>query len=206
MKGIDVSKWQGAIDWNALKGKIDFAIIKAGGSDWGFYKDPFFEANYKGAKAAGIPVGAYYFVGNKFWGAESGKVDAQKFLSYLKGKEFELPVYLDVEAQNRARRRDVTEAAKAFCNYMESKKSFVGIYGSEYSTFDEMVYAEELTAYSWWVANYSRQPRKPHAVWQYSDTGRIFGIVGNVDMNSAQGNQLKPIMQAIKKKGLNKWT
>lgn len=205
MNGIDVSKWQCVIDWNTLKGKIDFAIIKAGGSDRGFYKDPFFEANYKGAKAAGIPVGAYYFAGNKFWGAESGKIDAQKFLTQLKGKEFELPVYLDIEAQNRAYRREVTEAAKAFCNYMESKKSFVGIYGSEYATFDEMVYSGELTAYSWWVANYSREPRKPYAVWQYSDTGRISGITGNVDLDHAPDAQIKPIMQAINKKGMNKW-
>ena len=66
IKGIDVSHWQGTIDWNKVKkAGIEFAIIKAGGSDAGFYTDSKWEANYKGAKAAGIPIGAYYFVGYK---------------------------------------------------------------------------------------------------------------------------------------------
>ena len=65
-KGIDVSHWQGTIDWNKIKkAGIEFAIIKAGGSDAGFYTDSKWEANYKGAKAAGIPIGAYYFVGKE---------------------------------------------------------------------------------------------------------------------------------------------
>ena len=61
-KGIDVSHWQGTIDWNKVKAAgIEFAIIKAGGSDAGTYTDSKWEANYKGAKAAGIPIGAYFF-------------------------------------------------------------------------------------------------------------------------------------------------
>ena len=65
-RGIDVSKWQGKIDWNAVKlAGIEFAIIKAGGSDAGFYTDSFYQTNYNGAKEAGIPIGAYYIVGNK---------------------------------------------------------------------------------------------------------------------------------------------
>ena len=64
IKGIDVSRWQGVIDWKAVKADgVEFAIIKAGGSDAGFYKDRTFEQNYAGAKENGISVGAYYFVG-----------------------------------------------------------------------------------------------------------------------------------------------
>ena len=73
-KGIDVSHWQGTIDWNKVKkAGIEFAIIKAGGSDAGFYTDSKWEANYKGAKAAGIPIGAYYFVGKDCVTAAAGK-------------------------------------------------------------------------------------------------------------------------------------
>lgn len=73
-KGIDVSHWQGTIDWNKVKkAGIEFAIIKAGGSDAGFYTDSRWEANYKGAKAAGIPIGAYYFVGKDCVTAAAGK-------------------------------------------------------------------------------------------------------------------------------------
>lgn len=206
MIGIDVSRWQGKIDWKKVKDAgVAFAIIKAGGSDLGLYTDPYFDYNYKEAKAAGVPVGAYYFVGNRFWTADDGKADAKRFLKQMEGKSFELPVYLDIEAQNRAYKRYVTEAAKAFCSYMEEKGSFIGIYGSEYSTFDEMIYCSELTQYSWWIANYSNKPKKPYLLWQYSSTGRVHGINGNVDMNRADDGDLKAVMAAIKKKGLNKW-
>ena len=78
LKGIDVSKWQGSINFKSVKSAgIDFVIIKAGGSDAGFYEDPMFKINYAGAKAAGLKVGAYYYVGSKFQGTESGIVDAK---------------------------------------------------------------------------------------------------------------------------------
>ena len=96
-KGIDVSHWQGNIDWNKVKkAGIEFAIIKAGGSDAGFYTDSKWEANYKGAKAAGIPIGAYYFVGKDCVTAAAGKADAERFLKILKGKQLEYPVYMDL--------------------------------------------------------------------------------------------------------------
>ena len=73
-RGIDVSHWQGAIDWAKVRAAgIQFAIIKAGGSDAGFYTDPRWEENYRGAKANGIAVGAYYFVGPACTSAEDGK-------------------------------------------------------------------------------------------------------------------------------------
>ena len=206
-QGIDVSKWQGVIDWQTVKksGKVDFAIIKAGGSDAGFYQDAYFERNYAECKKHGIPVGAYYFVGNRFWTVEDGVADAKRFLKQLQGKQFELPIYLDIEAQNTAYRRGITEAAQAFCNYLELQKAFVGIYGSEYSTFEEMVYKEDLRQYSWWIANYSRQPRENFLIWQKSSKGVIAGISGNVDLNTADTNKLEAVKNAIKKKGLNKW-
>ena len=137
-KGIDVSHWQGNIDWNKVKkAGIEFAIIKAGGSDTGFYTDSKWEANYKGAKAAGIPIGAYYFVGKDCVTAAAGKADAERFLKILKGKQLEYPVYMDNEAQPASAKVGITEATIAFCETMESAGYFVGIYGSAVSGFKE---------------------------------------------------------------------
>ena len=108
-KGIDVSHWQGTIDWNKVKAAgIEFAIIKAGGSDAGTYTDSKWEANYKGAKAAGIPIGAYYFVGKDCVTAAAGKADAERFIQILKGKQLEYPVYMDNEAQPASAKAGIT--------------------------------------------------------------------------------------------------
>jgi len=156
IKGIDVSHWQGTIDWNKVKeAGIQFAIIKAGGSDDGFYTDSKWEANYKGAKAAGIPIGAYYFVGKDCVSAAAGKADAERFLKILKGKQLEYPVYMDNEAQPASAKTGITEATIAFCETMENAGYFVGIYGSTYSGFKERMDDGRLTPYAHWVAQYA---------------------------------------------------
>ncbi len=156
IKGIDVSHWQGTIDWDKVKvAGIKFAIIKAGGSDAGFYTDSKWEVNYMGAKAAGIPIGAYYFVGKDCVTAAAGKADAERFIKILKGKQLEYPVYMDNEAQPASAKAGITEAAIAFCETMESAGYFVGIYGSAVSGFKERMDDSKLKAYSHWVAQYA---------------------------------------------------
>lgn len=186
IKGIDVSHWQGTIDWNKVKAVgIKFAIIKAGGSDAGFYTDSKWEANYKGAKAAGIPVGAYYFVGKDCVTADAGKADAERFLKLLKGKKLEYPVYMDNEAQPASAKAGITEATIAFCDTMEAAGYFVGIYGSAYSGFKERMDDSRLTAYAHWVAQYASKCTYSgmYGIWQYSSKGSVDGISGNVDLD-----------------------
>ena len=78
--GCDISHWNGAVDFEKLKAQgLQFVIIKAGGSDKGFYKDHKFDDNYRLAKLAGMKVGAYYFVGTGFISAEDGIEDAKRF-------------------------------------------------------------------------------------------------------------------------------
>lgn len=200
-KGIDISKWNGKVDFNAVKAAgYTFVIIKAGGSDYGFYKDPYFESNYKGAKAAGLKVGSYYFVGNKFWGAASGQADAERFYQIIKGKKFEYPIYLDIEAQQRSKKKEITDAAIAFGEYLEKKNYFVGVYGSEFSTFNEMVEKERLKRFTWWVANYSNKPAGDPPVWQCSSTTRIQGHKCNFDKNISNID-FEKIMKGRKKNG-----
>ena len=119
-QGIDVSHWQGDIDWEQVKASgIDFVIVKAGGSDAGFYTDSRFEENYAGAKAAGLMVGAYYFVGALCKSYEDGVADAERFIEMLQGKQFEYPVFIDFEAPDGSDKEGNTDACVGFCQTME---------------------------------------------------------------------------------------
>lgn len=203
-KGIDVSHWQGIIDWTSVKNDgVDFAIIKAGGGDGGFYKDKKFEQNYNNAKNAGIKVGAYYFVGKKCKSYEDGAADAKRFIDIIAGKQFEYPVYIDFEAPDASNKKGNTDACVGFCEVMENADYFCGIYASEGSGFKERLEDARLQSYSHWVARYGRKPasvpERVFGIWQYSSKGRVSGINGNVDMDESYVN----FESVIKRRGLN---
>lgn len=201
-KGIDVSHWNGSIDFTKVKSAgYDFVIIKAGGSDAGCYKDSKFETNYAAAVKAGLSVGAYYFVGNLFYGAEAGEADAIRFIAQLSGKKFDYPVYLDVETTQPTRRDEATQAAAAFCDVMEGAGYFVGVYASAVRGFRECLNHADLTKYAHWVAHYGAAtlPDSDAGIWQYSSKGKVPGINGNVDLDYSYIDYSK----IIKNKGLN---
>ena len=203
-KGIDVSHWQGIIDWTAVKKDgVEFAIIKAGGSDKGLYKDSKFEKNYNNAKSAGVKVGAYYFVGKNCKSYEDGAADAARFIKIIAGKQFEYPVYIDFEAPDTSNKKGNTDACIGFCEVMEKANYFCGIYASESSGFKDRLEDERLQDYSHWVARYGRKPtsipERVFGIWQRSSTGRVKGINGNVDMDESYVD----FESAIKRRGLN---
>lgn len=182
--GIDVSKWQGDIDWEKVKEskRVSFAILKAGGSDNGFYTDKNFYKNYEACKKVGIPVGAYYFAGPKFGSSPgNGLADAKRFYEIIKGLQFEYPIYLDIEAQPIADKEGTTMEAIDFCEALEECNYFVGIYASRISGFKDRLHAELLDVYTWWVADYSNPVPAP--MHQYTSKGSIPGILGPVDLN-----------------------
>lgn len=189
--GIDVSRWQGNIQWNKVKdsGQVDFAILKAGGSDKGFYEDSFFKQNYTRCKEYGIPCGAYYFVGPKFGESiENGIADAMRFANIIEDMRFEYPIFLDIEVTPPSQKDGATLAAMAFCDALENLNYYVGIYGSDVSVFKDRLHVDDLKAYDKWVAKYSTS--KPNYVtqfgmWQYTSKGIIDGIKGYVDCNKA---------------------
>ena len=132
-KGIDVSTWQGKIDWTQVKGAgIHYAILRSSfGSPDPSQVDNQFENNYKGAKAAGIPVGAYHY-GYAVSEAEA-RQEAKFFLDTIKGKQFEYPVYYDVEdngTMGTLFRQALTNVIKAFCSEVEKAGYYVGVYVS----------------------------------------------------------------------------
>lgn len=187
IKGIDVSRWQGVINWKKVKEDgVKFAILKAGGSDAGFYKDRTFEYNYAEAKKAGVSVGCYYFVGKLCKSADDGEADAKRFLEIINGKQFEYPVYIDFEAPDSSNKAGNTDAVVAFCKVVEDAGYFVGVYASEISGFKERLDDSRLQHISHWVAKYGSKPKtnaNVFHIWQYSSKGSVAGINGNVDMD-----------------------
>lgn len=204
MKLIDISHHQGIVDFNKVKNAGYLGvIIKAGGSDNGFYKDARFEEYYAGAKAVGLYVGSYYFVGKNCLSAEDGKEDAIRFAEILKGKQFELPVYMDVEAPASGQKDKVTNAIIGFCTEMENRKYYVGVYASDISGFKEKIdYNKIKDRYTLWVARYGSKPQyvTNYEVWQYSENGVVDGINDNqVDLDECYVD----FPTIIKEKGFN---
>lgn len=186
IKGIDISHWQGKVNFEKVKSSgVEFIILKAGGSDYqSKYKDKKFEEYYKKCKELDIPVGAYFFAGNNV-SSEKGFEDAAYFENLLKNKQFEMPVYIDFEMSNSSKKNANTEYVVSFCQYMESKGFFVGIYASDISGFKDRLNDNKLKAYTHWVARYGNKPKyvKEYAMWQKSSTGKIDGINTNVDID-----------------------
>ena len=200
---IDISHWNGNINFNLVKASgIWGVIIKAGGSDAGLYTDPRFEEYYNAAVSAGLHVGAYYFVGKKCITAADGTADANRFMTMLKGKKFDLPVYLDFEAPAPATKTGNTQAAIAFCRAMEKAGYFTGIYASDVSGFRQRLNSTQLLSFTWWVARYGSVPTQATrnmTMWQYSSSGSVSGITGRVDMNHCY----RDFPSIIRKAGLN---
>jgi len=203
IKGIDISHWQGKVDFEKVKKSgINFVILKAGGSDRGFYEDKTFKRNYEAAKKAGIDVGAYYFVGSNFYGSEAGLLDAKRFLHIIGGCQLEYPVFLDVETTQPARKEEATEAAIAFCEELESNGYFAGIYSSDISGFREKLNHSRLLSYAHWVADYTDPVKecKDHQMRQYSSKGYVDGVENNpTDLDYS----LIDYSKVIREKGLN---
>lgn len=185
-RGIDVSTHQKDINWSQVAASgIQFAIIKAGGSDasYGRYKDSKFEKNYAEARANGIKVGCYYFHGASCTSSAAGVADAQHFLSLISGKTFEYPCYSDLEAPGRATKAGNTDAVIAFCETIKAAGFKTGVYASDISGFKDRLDINRLVGYDKWVAIYGAKPGyvKDYQVWQYSSSGNVAGIKGRVD-------------------------
>ena len=185
--GCDISHWNGIVDFEKLKAQgLQFVIIKAGGSDKGFYKDPKFEDNYRLAKLAGMKVGAYYFVGKDFISQEDGIQDAKRFLNFLRNKDFEYPVCVDIERTSPKDKEGATDAAICFCNYLEDYRFYVSIYASDVSGFQERLQLDRLEPFDKWVARYgTAKPSTPCGIWQYSSKGIFAGVNGYLDLNKS---------------------
>ena len=186
IKGIDVSEWQGFVDWSKVKATDNkFAILRAGYGREISQKDKQFENNYKGCKAAGLPCGTYWY--NYATSEDEARKEAAVCLEVLKGKQFEYPIYYDVEEQKTLQlgRDKVSAIIKAFCTELEKAGYFAGLYMSA-SPLNAYVSEDIKRRYVIWVAHYGVS--KPsytgaYGMWQKSSTGFVSGIAGNVDLD-----------------------
>lgn len=183
--GIDVSQWNGNIDFKKVKAAgVDFVIIRAGYGRDVSQKDPYFEQNYKGAKAAGLNVGAYWY---SYAVSDADAVkEAEACLKIISGKTFEYPIYFDVEEQAQFNRgRSFCDGiTKAFLNKLEAAGYFAGLYTGRYAAQNYFSTAVR-DRYAFWIAEYGGKLNYTgnYGIWQNSSTWRVAGINGNVDHN-----------------------
>ena len=189
--GIDVSKWNGSIDWSQVKNSgVSYVIIRCGyrGSSTGaLIEDPKFRTNIQGATAAGLKVGVYFFT--QAVSDVEAVEEASMVISLIKGYKISCPVFLDVEAAHgRADGISVstrTAVCKAFCATIKGAGYTAGIYANK-TWLNSYIDAPSLTGYKIWLAQYAAAPtysRTRYDMWQYSSKGSISGISGRVDMN-----------------------
>ena len=192
VKGIDVSEWQGKIDWEKVRDSgVEFVIIRVGAraTETGeLIADERAQSYYKGAKAAGLKIGAYFF--SQSVNAEEVLEEAQFLLDAVKDWDIQMPLvydweYVDIYARtSRVDGRELTDMSKLFCQTIEEAGYEPMIYFGHSQSLD-MLYLEELVDYPFWLAMYSTIMDYPYKVdmWQYTETGSVPGINGYVDMN-----------------------
>ena len=198
--GIDVSEYQGNINWSHVKADgVKFAILRAGISH---RVDNQFANNYAGCKSNGVPVGAYWY--SKATTVTDAKQEAQDFLAALKGKTFEYPVYMDLEEQSQFAlgKEKCSELVDAFLTVLEQAGYFVGLYCSTYY-LTNYITDSIRKCYAVWVAQYNDSCTYSgnYGIWQ-SGVGTIYGIDGDCDIDHGYIDYSTIIKQA----GLNGFT
>ncbi len=193
LQGVDVSGFQGDIDWNRVKADgIDFAIVRVGGrfmQSGNLYDDSYFERNVEGALAAGLKVGVYFF--SQAITAEEGLEEAEYVLSRIEGYDISMPVVIDWEHLDGSDSRvygvepaEVTAAVRAFCDRVLESGYEPMVYINSYCGYVKLD-LRQLTDVGLWFAQYTAQPvfRYHFDMWQYTDQGQVDGIAGTVDRN-----------------------
>lgn len=184
LRAIDISTWQSGIDFNAVKRSgITAVLIRAGFGREVSQKDSQFENHYKGAKAAGLKVGVYWYSYADSI-ADAAK-EAKACLACLDGRGLDLPVYYDMEesSQTAYGRSTLTTMAKTFCDTIIGGGYKAGIYANWNWFTNYLDYTFLKSHYSIWLAQWSSSNSLACDIWQYSDKGTVSGIAGSVDMN-----------------------
>lgn len=184
--GIDVSAYQQNVDYAKLKrAGVQFVIIRAGYGDVISYpdqKDTMFEAHYRAAKAAGVSVGAYWY---SYATTPAGaRREAQGFIQTIKGKQFDYPVFIDLEERKQfdTGKDNCSAMVTAFNNTMEAAGYWAGLYISR-SPCQSYIKPEVAERYTLWLAEYSSACHYSGTVdmWQYTSSARYSGYIGNLD-------------------------
>lgn len=186
LKGIDVSFWQGTIDWETVKGNIDFAVVRAG---YGKNVDSQAKRNIAECERLNIPYAIYWF--SYATCNQDAENEAKKAVEFLNGKEC-VSVFYDWEYDSEAnfvkatrikfQRYHAASYADVFCHEVEKSGYRAGVYTNHdyYNTFKNVIRGNRLL----WMAHYkATEPPEKWDVWQCSSTEKVNGIVGNVDFD-----------------------
>ena len=182
-EGIDVSRWQGNINFEQVANSgIQIVYIKA--TEGTTYVSPTFEKSYQNAKANGLKIGFYHYVTART--EEEAKAEAQFFASKIQGKEIDCKLAMDFEEFGNLNNNEINAIGLAFIKKLqELTQKPVVIYSNSYTA--RTVWNGEILNYPLWIAEYGvSKPRdngkwSKYVGWQYTDTGKVNGISGNVD-------------------------
>ena len=220
--GIDVSKWQGTIDWEKVKkAGIEFAILRIGNRMWGngsISKDGLFDEYMKGAHEAGIDLGVYFYT--QAINVSEAKAEAEFVIDNLKQYPGYLtyPVYYDIEDIDQHRlgtaklsNAQTTSLCKAFCDTILKAGYDAGVYAN-FNEFNSRMNKGELAGYNNWLARHAKVPTLSgtatdiffdgaYNMWQYSSVGKVSGINGNADMDVFYKRRLPGKTSGLKQTG-----
>ncbi len=193
--GIDVSTWQGSIDWNAVKASgVEFVIIRCGFRGYGTGKiveDNRYRENIQGAKAAGLRVGVYFY--SQAINTTEAVEEASAVLELVKGYSLDYPIIIDMEdagaasaRTNGLTRSELTKITVAFCETVKNSGYSAMVYANKY-WLESKLDTSQFGGYYIWLAHYTggsvSSYKGRYEMWQYTSVGRVNGISGNVDMN-----------------------
>lgn len=192
-KGIDVSKYQGDIDWEKVAADgVDFAMIRVGYRGYGtgtLVEDEYFKQNVQGALDAGVDVGVYFYT--QAINTEEAVEEAEFVLQLISGYDIAYPVAIDTEAVDSSSRTDqmTAEERTNVCKAFYDRISEAGYNAMIYTNINWLMTNLDPTAlgdYDKWLAVYWSAPIFPYKfqMWQYTASGKVDGIEGNVDMNA----------------------
>lgn len=205
MKILDISKYQSTVDYAKCAKDIDGVILRCGITYWGQQVptiDPYFDRHYAGFKAVGEPIGVYYY--STADTVDMAVAEANFCLSILKNKTFDLPVYIDIEnneRQDNLSKKLLTEITDTFCNILQNAGYYVGVYASTSWFTGKLDHASLAAKYTIWLADYRANYDKnlKRDMHQYTSGGTVQGINGRVDLSNA----FVDFTRIIKANGLN---
>ena len=187
--GIDVSRYQGDIDWQQVKDAgVEFVMVRLGNrgiAEGTLHEDPYAKQNLQGAKAAGLKVGAYFY--SQALNVAEAEEEAALALEILDGFRLDMPLAFDWEQESRTENvdaRTLTDCTLAFCAAVEKAGYAPMVYFNSFQA-KQLLHLRELKDIPWWLAMYDVTMEFPYRMdmWQYSCTGTIPGISGSVDLN-----------------------
>lgn len=199
MNGIDLSQHNIVTDWNKVAKNVDFVILRAGYGKEFSQIDKKFEEYYAECKKHNIPVGCYWYSYAK--SKNEAEKEAEVFLKTIKGKQFEMPIYYDIEEYNTFKlgKKAVSEIITAFCEKVEKAGYFTGFYSNP-NFLHNVVNDTVKSRFTLWLAHWDTNTAYcNYGIWQKSAKGKISGINGDVDLDFCETD----FTSRIKELGLN---